>query len=87
MPESVTWLYNKGRYEQIEKIIKQAARVNKMKPPQETLRMLQELRGSGKQPLSNQKEKNQSQGRSQSMLDLMKTPRIRLYTVVQGLIW
>ena len=87
MPESVTWLYNKGRYEQIEKIMKQAARVNKMKPPQETLRMLQELRESGKQPLSNQKEKNQSQGRSHSMLDLMKTPRIRLYTVVQDLIW
>lgn len=73
MPESVPWLYANGRVEEAEKIVRKAARFNKIEMPQVIFKM--------KNIVENETEKDENQegsdnlnGRSKIFVAKIKPP-------------
>ncbi|KAK3891624.1 hypothetical protein Pcinc_004472 [Petrolisthes cinctipes] len=77
VPESARWLLSKGRIRDTMKILKKAAHVNKKSLTSEAIKELEEF---GRQHFVD--EENQA-----SVLDLLKTPALRLRFLVLCAVW
>ncbi|XP_072178656.1 organic cation transporter protein-like [Diadema setosum] len=76
LPESARWLIAKGRLKKAEKVLQKAAIMNKAKLPDPLFEESEALKESS---ATNEKEP--------TVLDLFRTPRLRMYTLNMAFIW
>ncbi|XP_061596475.1 solute carrier family 22 member 4-like [Cololabis saira] len=74
IPESPRWLLSQGRVAEAEKVIRNAAKKNKIEPPQVIFKSLQnEVQSEGR--------------RAHNICDLLRTPNIRWMSITLWLVW
>uniref|UniRef100_A0A0N4Z4Y4 MFS domain-containing protein n=1 Tax=Parastrongyloides trichosuri TaxID=131310 RepID=A0A0N4Z4Y4_PARTI len=77
VPESPRWLVSKKRYQEADKILKKAAKINKSSMPEKWWEELDSL----------DENKEKIQQRDYGYIDLFKTPKLRLRSIVAFFIW
>lgn len=81
IPESARWLVSQKRYEEANAVLQRAAKINKTQIPDQWWEEV-DVGNSGASP-----EKTPALNRKHNMLDLLKTPRLRLISLVAFFCW
>ena len=86
-PESITWLHSKGRTRQLERIVKQAAKCNGISPPLDLLIELNENTPHLTDSKHSELPQKKGKARPLTILDAVRSPRLRMYSLAQMAIW
>jgi len=85
IPESIRWLMNRKQYDKVERILLKAARFNGVSLGEDPLGVRKE--SSVERQISAGNRASACQTTSYSLLDMMRTPRLRRRSLVMFYTW